>query len=117
MSQNLEDLQWKKRVIVIYAPSFDNKQAQEQRTLLKADLEKFEDYKLSIIEYTSKGKREDFGIISIKPTTDDIKNFKIVLIGLDGGVKFESNTVQPSQKFFDLINTMPMRRNELRGNN
>lgn len=47
--------------------------------------------------------------------TDTTKQgFSIVLIGLDGGEKYKSNTVEKPDVFLNLIDTMPMRRQELR---
>jgi hypothetical protein len=45
---------------------------------------------------------------------EKITGFNVVLIGLDGGKKFNSNTVEEANMFFNLIDKMPMRRQELR---
>ncbi|RMB58558.1 DUF4174 domain-containing protein [Dokdonia sinensis] len=114
ISQNLKSLQWKKRAIVVYAPSFDDEKAQSQAKKLKEVKSKFDDYKLVFIEHTNEGERTDFGEVKFVDITEEFKGFKVFLVGLDGGVKFESSTVQEPQRFFDLIDTMPMRRNEIK---
>ena len=42
------------------------------------------------------------------------ENFKVVLIGLDGGVKLEQTSFLSTKKLFTIIDGMPMRRNEIR---
>lgn len=44
-------------------------------------------------------------------------SFEMVLIGLDGEVKYRSATQQAYQKLFAIIDGMPMRRRELRRKN
>ena len=43
-----------------------------------------------------------------------LTGFNVVLLGLDGGEKFNSNNVEKANVFFNLIDKMPMRRQELR---
>ena len=114
ISQNLKDLQWKKRAVVIYSSTFQDPQAQEQVKLLKENKEKFSELKLVVIEHSNDGERMNFENIDAQTDHEELKGFKVFLVGLDGGVKFESSTVQPAQKFFDLINSMPMRQSEIR---
>lgn len=42
--------------------------------------------------------------------------FEILLIGLDGGVKMRKTSTVTPQKLYDTIDSMPMRRSELRNN-
>ncbi len=113
ISQNLKDLQWKKRAVLIVAPIFENEKALEQAELLERVKKDFEAYRLCVIEHTNQGERTDFGAIRNAQITEEIKGFKVFLVGLDGSVKFESSDVQSAQKFFSLIDSMPMRRSEL----
>ncbi|TVZ52912.1 DUF4174 domain-containing protein [Dokdonia sp. Hel_I_53] len=86
---------------------------QNQAKLLENIKKKFKEYKLCLIEHTNQGERTDFGAIEDAHVTEEIKGFKVFLVGLDGSVKLESSEVEPAQKFLDLIDSMPMRRNEL----
>ena len=43
----------------------------------------------------------------------DPGKFTIILVGKDGGEKFTSNSPVEAQKLFDLIDAMPMRRDEM----
>ncbi|MDP5094209.1 MAG: DUF4174 domain-containing protein, partial [Polaribacter sp.] len=43
--------------------------------------------------------------------------FKVMLIGLDGGIKLAQSTVLSKEKLFAIIDGMPMRKREIRNNN
>ena len=42
-------------------------------------------------------------------------SFKVVLVGKDGGVKITRNAPVAAAQLFDVIDAMPMRRDEMRG--
>ncbi|MEO1019351.1 MAG: DUF4174 domain-containing protein, partial [Pseudomonadota bacterium] len=44
-------------------------------------------------------------------------DFRVLLIGKDGGVKLRSNEWVSAHEVFALIDTMPMRRREMQGQN
>ena len=46
-------------------------------------------------------------------TTKSDRSFRILLIGKDGGIKFESNRSISLMHLFKLIDSMPMRQNEM----
>lgn len=108
LSQDFQEYKWKKRVIVVESPTFEDAKAKEQVSLLKAEKSKFDDYKLLIIEKTNEGKSTDFSSPVKVRSEVSIKEFKISLIGLDGGVKYRSGKVISVEKFFSLIAAMPM---------
>ena len=41
------------------------------------------------------------------------EDFRIILIGYDGGIKYDSENISSLKILFDLIDTMPMRRREM----
>ena len=43
-------------------------------------------------------------------------SFRLILIGLDGGVKLNQRTIINRKTLFSIIDSMPMRRSELRNN-
>ncbi|OHX63799.1 hypothetical protein NH26_24710 [Flammeovirga pacifica] len=47
---------------------------------------------------------------------DKRKDFEVVLIGLDGGVKLRQSTILSKKALYDKIDSMPMRRAELQEN-
>ena len=48
-----------------------------------------------------------------KLTTTNDQSFRILLIGKDGGIKFESNRSVSLIQLFELIDSMPMRQDEM----
>ena len=47
------------------------------------------------------------------PTTTNYQSFRILLIGKDGGSKYESKRSVSLMQLFELIDSMPMRKNEM----
>ena len=88
--------QWRHRVVVIDTPSRQSADYLRQNAALEA---------------ASAGLRERDVII----VTQAAKNFRVRLVGKDGGVKFTENTPVDSASLFSLIDAMPMRQAELSG--
>lgn len=115
-AQNLEKHQWKNRIIAVSSPSFGNLKAEKQLLLLKADREALLERKLVIYHLTNSGYTLNFGeeeVVS-HDATNGITAFSVHLIGLDGTEKFRAKELQKTQKFFGLIDAMPMRRAEIK---
>ena len=55
--------------------------------------------------------------LNIKRFFEKEESFKIVLIGLDGGIKLKQNTILTPEKLFAIIDGMPMRKRELKNKN
>ncbi|HIB46830.1 MAG TPA: DUF4174 domain-containing protein [Flavobacteriaceae bacterium] len=115
-AQDLRKHQWKQRIIVVSSPAFGNTQARQQLEVLQNELAALKDRKLIVYHVTNSGYTVDFDedikISANKVST--ISNFQVVLIGLDGGEKFRATDIQKAEKFFDLIDAMPMRRAEIK---
>ncbi|GAA4272180.1 hypothetical protein GCM10022258_14740 [Aquimarina gracilis] len=47
----------------------------------------------------------------------DEKTFKVILIGLDGGIKKKFDSYVSARQIFETIDQMPMRKQELRSKN
>ena len=115
-SQKLDSHLWNDRVIIISADETNSKLAESQFNVLQAERDKLKDRKIVIykcirdncIFYNGK---EDSKTIKINAS---IKGFETILIGLDGGQKFKSKKLEKPSTFFNLIETMPMRQQELK---
>lgn len=115
-AQDLSKHQWKDRLLIIYAEKYDHPLVQEQLEMLAATKDKLKDLKLKV--YVVTGTEYWFNFSEepqplFKQQSFDT-SFKVVLVGLDGGEKFISETIRPMQDFVDLINEMPMRKTELK---
>lgn len=98
--QELHQYRWQNRIILISGDT-ESSVYQKQTGILKQD--KFQqplaERKLLVITNDRNAKQEDF-------------NLK--LLGLDGGEKLNSNDFVNPQLIFDLIDSMPMRKSEMK---
>lgn len=115
-AQNLSSHQWKERVILIYADNLSSKMANQQFDALEKEKAKLLDRKIviykciadSCVYYDWKKSPKRFQITKTK------QGFSIMLLGLDGNKKYESNKLEDPAVFFNLIDKMPMRRQKFR---
>ncbi len=96
-SEQLEKYHWKKRIILLTYSDVSNKKVLEQR---------------KIFEQTP-GENKERKLILIEKVKEDIE-FKLDLIGLDGGVKKSFKNIVPMKDLFKIIDSMPMRASELK---
>jgi hypothetical protein len=122
MDFDLEALQWKNRIILVFAPSsnFEAYKGQmrefagQEYGILDRDLiilELFEDGEsrqgnASLSERVAPRMRHQFEVGK--------GEFVLILIGKDGSVKLRSNHPVAISKLFGLIDAMPMRQEEMR---
>ena len=98
-AQELAQYQWQHRVILLCGDHNSDTYQNQLNILSAEELEaELADRKLILI----KDSEEHCG--------DD---FKIMLYGLDGGVKLSSSTAVKAIEIFELIDSMPMRRAEI----
>ena len=118
-AQDLRKHQWEHRIIVVSSPTFGNTDAEKQLALLKANTLALNERKLVVYHVTNAGYTVDFhdDILVSENSESAIESFQVSLIGLDGNEKFHATTVQAAEKFFSLIDAMPMRQEELRKKN
>ena len=102
-------------VVVIYSSSLQDDNALEQLELFRSTGSELKDRQMVIYHITPEGYRyqfsEEINTLNFKLEEED---FKVMLIGLDGGIKYESNAVEPAQIYYGLIDKMPMRRSQMR---
>ena len=93
---NLNQYRWENRIIITYS---SNDQHPKLTTL-----------KQEILENSCGFENRNLLHFHILDPNED---FKIQLIGYDGGVKFEGKN-RSLKQLFDQIDTMPMRQNEMK---
>jgi len=126
MNLNAQDLskhQWKDRLVLIIAEDDDNEKFQKQLTELQNDQTGLKDRKLVIYQVLPKKFNTGFQKKTWKSSTELYKKYKaedsefrVVLIGLDGGEKLVQTEVLSVKKLFNTIDSMPMRQSEMRNN-
>jgi len=117
----LADYKWKNRIIVASMP--DGKEQREAAAGLKQKKAGILDRDLIVIDVTPKRMRTSGTIRLSRQATEELRERLsigdapvFVLIGKDGGVKSRQSSSLNLEKFFALIDTMPMRKEEMRKN-
>ncbi|UZO79490.1 DUF4174 domain-containing protein [Aquimarina sp. ERC-38] len=120
-AQNLKKHQWNKRVILMMADSFENKNLVTQIAYFKDQKKELSERKIIIYHVTPNYYRKEGGKNHLELGQATIyqeyhrssEDFSMVLIGLDGGVKKNFDQPQPPEVVYELIDSMPMRRREM----
>ncbi len=123
-AQDISSHKWKNRVLIILSDEDSRDQLDQQVNILQSDPEGLNDRKLVI--YYVKGDTYRKGINAnewvhgsntFESFKDSEDHFKVILMGLDGGIKINQSEVLSLDELFSTIDAMPMRRNELRTRN
>ncbi len=110
-SFNLSSQKWKNRVLLVFAPSADNHSYQQQIQLFNQHQNGFTDRDLVLVQVLATNKsyangqlidqssaaklRNRFGV--------DKQNFRVILVGKDGGVKRSDTTPVRATAIFEQI--------------
>ncbi|MFD2564846.1 DUF4174 domain-containing protein [Aquimarina rubra] len=123
-SQNINKHQWKDRLLLVISDSYQNSKFIKQLQEFEKHKELLKERKLIIYQITPSSYREGLGKNEstksnsfYKKHNSSKKDFKIILIGLDGGIKMESFDFVSANKIFNQIDQMPMRIQELKTKN
>jgi hypothetical protein len=120
ISQDLDNHRWQDRVLLLFTNDIKNPEYIRQMDSLRQQPEEL--YKRKLLVYSLSENRYAKGLPPgrwIEGGTQDIRTkktqtgFRLVLIGLDGGVKMDEDTFVPLRTIWKLIDGMPMRRAEL----
>jgi len=123
ISQNLEKHQWNDRVILIFSNDKSSSELEKQIDLFQKEKVGLEERKLKIYQFSEGDYKFSFfdswkkSTLNLKRFFDKEESFKIVLIGLDGGIKLKQNIILTPEKLFAIIDGMPMRKRELKNKN
>ncbi|MGU3495206.1 DUF4174 domain-containing protein [Xanthobacteraceae bacterium A53D] len=105
---SLDDLRWKARPLVLFAPSAEDPQLRDQLARLAPALAQVND--------------RDMVVLTIVTPDDPLRQrlrvprdgFRMILLGKDGHVAERWSRPQDASAIFGLIDRMPMRRDEIR---
>ena len=120
-AQDLDKYQWKNRIILIITENEGSDVLNRQLQVLKDENKGLKERKLKIFQISPGKYRECFprekdwttaekSIYELKKSNSD---YEILLLGLDGGVKLRQTEILETEKLFDLIDSMPMRKAEM----
>ncbi|MEO1653786.1 MAG: DUF4174 domain-containing protein, partial [Bacteroidota bacterium] len=121
-SLDLQDFRWKNRIILLFGYHSRQESFQIQRALLQnqssglkeRDLLLFQVFKMEEGKYLEKRIKKSWAQALRQKFRVGARDFCLILIGKDGGVKLKSNKAVPVQEIFALIDGMPMRQREMR---
>lgn len=123
IGQNLEQHQWNNRILLVFSDDKNDERLTKQMEILSEEKQGLAERKLLVYRFSENQFTTEFNTVWFSSTLKTKKykskfeDFKIVLIGLDGGVKMKQITILSTEKLFAIIDGMPMRRSEIRNNN
>ena len=97
---------WKNRIILTYTNDKDNPDLIKLKAEIKENDCEILSRDLLYFHFSNDGKTGNLA-------TKNDQSFRILLIGKDGGIKFESNQYVSLIQLFELIDSMPMRQDEM----
>ena len=97
---------WKNRIILTFADDEDHPGLIKLKAEMKENECEILNRDLLHFHFSNDGKTG-------KHITTNDRSFKILLIGKDGGIKYESNQYVSLIQLFELIDLMPMRQDEM----
>ncbi|MCR9072576.1 MAG: DUF4174 domain-containing protein [Alphaproteobacteria bacterium] len=117
----LDKYRWERRLVLLFAPLKLHPHLVVQRGWLKDVSQGLSDRDMTVVEVVNNSVSVDG-----RPTLEingealrrefgpSIVEFGILLIGKDGGVKLRSDEPQTADRLFEIVDAMPMRRQEMR---
>ncbi|MEO0734322.1 MAG: DUF4174 domain-containing protein [Bacteroidota bacterium] len=122
-AQFLDTYQWRSRLILLFTPAADDPLFERQVGLLRDEVDELRERDVTVLWITPDGDRENTGLFLQQSLAQQYYDhfsprrdiFELILVGLDGTEKYRaSNKDTPPSVLFNLIDEMPMRRQELR---
>jgi len=124
-AQDLKSHQWENRIILMVSHSEESKEYQAQiaqfsklpRELKERKMLIYqvlpEQYRIMNYQINAKENKWVSSPVLFTKFANKKEDFKVILIGLDGGVKLEASRLVTASELFETIDSMPMRRAEL----
>ena len=100
-------VQHEKRTVLLFADNSSQGVLQKQQQLLDTDKQGLQQRDIEVRIYSASD-------VSAWKQNHIIGGFTILLIGKDGGEKLRSHQPVTTTKLFDIIDAMPMRKEEMR---
>jgi hypothetical protein len=125
MPMDLSKFQWKNRLLLIFAPDENDSLFKKLQSEIITQEAEVEDRDLIIFELFGLGSSRMNRALLDQSKVDSIRrhfsvpqrSFRVILIGKDGGIKLKRNGQIDLETIFELIDSMPMRKDEIRQKN
>ena len=120
---DLDALRWQKRVLLLFGPSKSEASLLTQKQDLASRFQEVVDRDIITLEILENGESRAGDRVLSKNAVESIRRrlgvrsgaFQLILIGKDGAVKLRSDKPVAAQDIFKIIDSMPMRRQEMEG--
>jgi len=109
---SLKSYQWQKRIILLFADTPMQGDYTAQQTILDNNAHSLAARDLVVIPVMKNDKGNEDLIAEYKPK----QGFTFVLIGKDGGEKYRANSAVSIEQIENIIDSMPMRQQEMKDN-
>ena len=120
--QDLEQHLWNNRILILKVDRKNSEILKDQLDILAHQNDELKERKLIIYKVTEDEYSKNFNENWI-PKNDNFiedknqsKTFEVILVGLDGGIKFRQDTIISNKKLFSIIDGMSMRIREINSN-
>lgn len=120
-AQPLKSVRWKNRPLLIFAPSQNHPTLAKQRAVVRQIRSGLVERDMIVVEIVGNSLRT---VVGRSPSASAVAfrrhygigsdAFRVILVGKDGGQKLASTKPVSSGRLFGLIDSMPMRRDEMR---
>lgn len=119
---DLKAYQWKNRLLLVFAPSEESSPYQILKEQLKRQTEGIIDRDLLVFHVFEKGESRIGDVLLSREQALSLRRhfsiasgrFTLILIGKDGGQKLREEVMADLAKIFSIIDSMPMRQQEIR---
>jgi hypothetical protein len=119
---DFEQFKWKKRLLLVFAAQSDDPLFAALQREISTRRNEVEDRDLVIFEILEVGASRTNGAELDPRTADSLRkrfdasprSFALILVGKDGGVKLRRSDFNGLEEIFRLIDSMPMRQDEMR---
>ena len=122
LPMDLSQFQWKNRLLFLFAPDANHPDARKLHHDIARQPDEVKDRDLLIFEIFGQGASRMDAVALDQQTADSVRDrfgiakneFTLILVGKDGGVKLKRDGHVKMKDVFELIDSMPMRQNEMR---
>jgi hypothetical protein len=122
MDVDFEPFKWKKRLLLVFAPDSNHPLFESLQREISTHKQAMDDRDLVVFQILGVGTSKRDGTqldphmaASLRERYDvSPKAFSLILVGKDGGVKLRRNDPVDLEEIFRLIDSMPMRQDEMR---
>ena len=124
----MEKHRWENRILIVKTKKEQSEKYQKQIAAFNAATAQLKDRKLVLYQIVgSSYQLTDYKKVAQKETGElsaevaellsEEHPFEVILIGLDGGIKLQKTDLLTKEELFNRIDSMPMRRAELKNRN